>query len=156
MTIHLVRHAHAGKRSDWDDDDRNRPLSPKGLQQALGLKELLAATEIGRVVSSPYRRCLQTVTPVAQSRGLAVEESAPFTEGTAPRDAVEALLALDAHNGVACSHGDIIPPVLRALVAMGMQTEYPLIDQKGSLWIIETADGLPVRGIYHPPSIPEE
>jgi 8-oxo-dGTP diphosphatase len=61
------------------------------------------------------------------------------------------LLSLDATDGVACSHGDLIPPLLRALRDLGMATDDPLVDQKGSLWVIQTEAGRPVQGRYHPP-----
>jgi len=45
--VYLVRHAHAGNRSSWDGNDGERPLSPKGRQQAAGLSAWLAAAPIG-------------------------------------------------------------------------------------------------------------
>ncbi|NDG67366.1 MAG: NUDIX hydrolase, partial [Actinobacteria bacterium] len=34
MTIYLVRHAKAGSRKNWDDDDTQRPLVESGREQA--------------------------------------------------------------------------------------------------------------------------
>jgi hypothetical protein len=42
--------------------------------------------------------------------------------------------------------------LLKQLVADGMDSDGPLIDQKGSVWIIETRNGRPFRGRYIPPS----
>lgn len=151
MAVHLVRHAHAGKRSEWSGEDSERPLSDRGRVQADALVADLAGVAIGRIVSSPYRRCLQTVEPLAEAHGLAVEPDEAFAEGM-DGDAAHALLSeLDAVDGVACSHGDVLPALLRRLVVNGMETTDPLIVQKGSMWIIEFSDGRPRRGRYVPP-----
>lgn len=151
MAVHLVRHAHAGKRSEWVGDDAARPLSDRGRMQAEALIGDLADVEIGRIVSSPYVRCVETVRPLADARGLTVEPSEAFIEGI-DADAAHALLAeLDAVDGVACSHGDVLPALLRRLVVNGMETDDPLVVQKGSMWIVEFSDGRPRHGRYVPP-----
>lgn len=152
MTIFLVRHAHAGKRSEWDGDDTIRPLSPRGEAQTAGITLLLADRKVRRVVSSPYVRCLQTVEPTAAKAGVEVVPDERLAEGADPDAALELLLSLDRHNGVACSHGDLIPLLLRRFVAMGMKVDGPLLDQKGSVWTIHTRDGVPIRGRYTPPA----
>jgi 8-oxo-dGTP diphosphatase len=155
VTIFLVRHAHAGKRSEWAGDDSRRPLSPRGEQQSTGIADLLHERRIRTVLSSPYVRCVQTVEPLARKVGAAVEPDDRFAEGGAVGPALEALLALDGagdHDGVACSHGDLIPLLLHELVARGMAVDGALLDQKGSVWSIDLVDGRPVRGTYTPPS----
>ncbi|HEY6532609.1 MAG TPA: phosphoglycerate mutase family protein [Acidimicrobiales bacterium] len=152
MTFFLVRHSHAGRRSDWDGKDEARPLSPRGEAQSAAIRDRLAATSVGRMVSSPYVRCLQTLEPAADRFGLTVEADERLAEGADPDEALELVLSLDPVNGVACSHGDVIPALLDRLAAMGMQTKGPLLHQKGSVWTIETDDGRPVRGRYRPPS----
>jgi 8-oxo-dGTP diphosphatase len=153
VTVFLVRHAHAGKRSQWDGDDALRPLSRRGRAQALAVADLLEGHAVGRVVSSPSARCLQTVEPVAGAHDIAVEVDERLAEGADPDAAVALLLELADVHGVACSHGDLIPVALRRLVAMGMQVEGALLDQKGSVWSIDVEDGRPVRGGYTPPSV---
>ncbi len=151
MPIHLVRHAHAGKRSAWEDDDRLRPLSDRGHAQAAWLSDLLAEGPIRRVVSSPHIRCVETVTPLADALGLTVETSTRIAEGADGDDALACVLELAADNGVACSHGDVIPQVLRRLKARSMAVDGALIDQKGSVWVLETDGGEVTRGRYIPP-----
>ena len=152
MTIHLVRHAHAGKRSEWEGDDRKRPLSPRGEAQSASLVALLGGERVGRVLSSPYVRCVQTVEPLAQKLGVAVEADDRFAEGSDPDVALAALLELAEPGGVACSHGDLIPVLVRRLVADGMAVDGPLLDQKGSTWVLETTGGRITRGRYVPPA----
>ena len=40
MTVFLIRHAKAGDRDSWRDDDRLRPLSGRGHLQARVLAEI--------------------------------------------------------------------------------------------------------------------
>ena len=70
----LVRHAWAGSRDDWEGDDRERPLDERGVEQARELVERLAPFTITRILSSPYRRCVETVEPLARARGLEIEQ----------------------------------------------------------------------------------
>lgn len=65
----LIRHAD----SPWSADD-NRPLSPAGVEAATMLPERLAGFSIDAIYSSPYRRSVQTVSPLAQRRALAIAE----------------------------------------------------------------------------------
>lgn len=148
MTIFLLRHAHAGKRSEWTTDDRLRPLSERGVNQSKLLADVVGDLVVGRIISSPYVRCIQTVTPLAEKYQLSIEESDAFAEGADGDEAYRLLLELDAHDGVACSHGDVIPDLLQRLVADGMDTDGPLLDHKGSAWIIELRNGRPFQGRY--------
>lgn len=152
MTIFLTRHAHAGKRSLWEGDDRLRPLTERGDAQAAGLADRLESDTPGRLVSSPFLRCMQTLEPLASRLHLDIEAEESLAEGADIGLALDLLLSLDTVNGVACSHGDLIPPLLRALCDRGMHTDGPLLDQKGSLWVIRMEAGRPVHGRYHPPT----
>jgi 8-oxo-dGTP diphosphatase len=152
VTFFLVRHSHAGRRSEWDGEDEARPLSPRGEAQSSAIADLLAETAVRRIMSSPYVRCVQTVEPAAEQFQLAVEPDERLAEGADLDDALELVLSLDPVNGVACSHGDVIPALLDRFAAMGMQAKGPLLHQKGSVWTIETNHGHPVRGRYTPPS----
>jgi 2,3-bisphosphoglycerate-dependent phosphoglycerate mutase len=64
-TIYLVRHAHA----DWSPDD-NRPLSPAGIEAAERVKQTLSPFPIGAIYTSPSRRAMMTVVPLAESLSL--------------------------------------------------------------------------------------
>jgi hypothetical protein len=108
VTSVLVRHASAGDRADWQEDDRLRPLDARGRRQAAALVELLAPLEVHRVVSSPYVRCVETVEPLAVALGLKVEQDHRLAEG-AGRAALE-LLYEDGFVG--CTHGDVVEELL--------------------------------------------
>ncbi len=148
--LYLVRHAKAGDRERWTEDDRLRPLSKKGRRQAEGLVHLLRRREVTRCVSSPYLRCIQSVRPLALARGLTVELSDALAEGAATVDAV-ALLDASPSGGVLCSHGDVIPAVIDHLRAGGMLIDGEPGWKKGSVWILERRTGRYIRARYVPP-----
>ena len=70
MAIHLVRHADAGNRPQWQGDDEDRPLNERGMRQAHTIAGLLAPTGVKRILTSRYARCVQTVEPIAASPHL--------------------------------------------------------------------------------------
>jgi broad specificity phosphatase PhoE len=151
VPIFLVRHAHAGSRTHWDGDDRLRPLSAKGRRQTEQVLALLADQDIGPIYSSPSRRCIETVEPVAQRVGRSVEIVDELDEGNPGAVAERFLLAHAAENPVACSHGDVIPRVLQRLHAAGMRTDADTFAAKGSTWVLDVDPrGRVVRGTYHP------
>jgi 2,3-bisphosphoglycerate-dependent phosphoglycerate mutase len=68
VTLYLVRHAH----SEYSPDEM-RDLSAAGHADARRVADLLAHTDISRIVSSPYTRARQTVEPLAERLGLPVQ-----------------------------------------------------------------------------------
>jgi 8-oxo-dGTP diphosphatase len=152
VPIFLIRHAHAGSRSHWQGDDLSRPLSARGRAQADGVRDLLAGRSIGRLFSSPSRRCLDTLAPLARQIGRDVEPVDELAEGASGEAAERFLRAHAGENPVACSHGDVIPRVLHRLHAAGMRATGDTCAAKGSVWVLD-ADraGVVVSGTYHVP-----
>lgn len=68
LQILIVRHAHA----EWVPDE-TRPLSAQGARDARVVARLLAPFQIDAIYSSPYPRAVQTVEPLSQASGLAIE-----------------------------------------------------------------------------------
>jgi 2,3-bisphosphoglycerate-dependent phosphoglycerate mutase len=75
MKFYLVRHAHA----DWSPDE-GRPLSACGHRDALRVADTLDPFPIQGVLSSPYRRAIQTVEPLASRKHLRIEKRGVFRE----------------------------------------------------------------------------
>ena len=76
-TVYFVRHA----QPNYDNhDDLTRELTEQGLQDRLKVVELLRDTPIHAVLSSPYKRAVDTVLPLAERLGLPVETDADFRE----------------------------------------------------------------------------
>jgi 8-oxo-dGTP diphosphatase len=107
----LLRHASAGDRQEWDDEDRLRPLDERGFAQAERLVEPLIELGVKRVVSSPYLRCTQTVEPLARRLGKRIRLDAALAEG-APLDETLRLLEAAKKPTVFCTHGDVVVNVL--------------------------------------------
>ncbi len=149
MPVFLVRHAHAGNRSTWQGEDGDRPLSDRGMGQADDLVDLLGDRTIRRVASSPARRCVQTVEPLATHLKLAVDPDKHLAEGASVRGALDLILAGD--DQVLCAHGDLIPDVMVRLVDRGLRVEAPTRCQKGSVWEITIERGRPIKARYRPP-----
>jgi 8-oxo-dGTP diphosphatase len=148
--IYLVRHAKAGDRSKWTEDDRLRPLSKAGRRQAEALVRSFNGLRFDRILSSPFVRCEQTVRPLALDRGLRIEPAEALAEG-APLDGLLQLVAeLDEEAVVACAHGDLIPEAIAHLRDLGVPADDGPT-KKGSTWILERAGGEVVRARYLPP-----
>jgi broad specificity phosphatase PhoE len=153
MTVYLVRHAVAVGRSEWHGDDEFRPLTKRGGRQARGLVDLLAGADLRRVASSPALRCHDTVAPLASTYGLDVDSTVALREGAPVQDAVELTRHMAAKRGdtVLCTHGDVLPEVVRRLWREGMRSDGDLRFAKGSTWVLSWEDGRFTEGRYVPP-----
>lgn len=151
MAIYLIRHAHAGSRGAWAGDDLDRPLSDRGRAQADFVAASLADLPVGEIWSSPARRCIETVEPLAAGHGLTVRVTSELEEGADPEAAIAFLRGRARADAALCSHGDLIPRIVRRLSAAGMRTKDANISQKGSLWVFDTEKNEVTRGRYVPP-----
>ncbi len=150
MTVFLVRHASAGVRDDGDPTDSDRPLDHGGLDQADHLSDLLADSALVRVLTSPARRCRETVAPIAAHHHLAVEAHEDLFEGAAIKKSWE-LLEWAGHlrgDVVLCSHGDVIPELIRRAQLRGMDIPTKSGCAKGSIWSLDFDGSRFVTGRY--------
>lgn len=124
----VVRHAEAVKRAAWAASgaadaglDMARPLAPGGLVQSDSVAALLSAYGVQRVVSSPSRRCRQTVGPYAALAGVAVEQAYELSEEGWVHDAkataafVRDLVPQATVPTAVCTHRPVLPLVIRSL-----------------------------------------
>lgn len=76
-TIYFVRHA----QPNYDNhDDRQRELSEKGMADRRLVTEYFAGISIDAVVSSPFKRAVDTVSELAQVLGCEIERIEDFRE----------------------------------------------------------------------------
>ena len=76
-TVYFVRHA----QPNYDNhDDLTRELTEKGLRDRLKVAEALKEIPVHAVLSSPYKRAVDTVQPLADRLGLPVVTDADFRE----------------------------------------------------------------------------
>jgi 8-oxo-dGTP diphosphatase len=150
-SLFLVRHAAAGDRTAWTDDDRLRPLTGKGAAQAKGIAGWLKDRDIERIITSPYVRCLQTVEPLAHKLGIEMELDESLAEAAGGKAARQLVGELAGTNAVLCSHGDVIPALLDWMVRRGMELRSPFDCKKGSTWEVAVTAGEFTSARYWPP-----
>jgi 8-oxo-(d)GTP phosphatase len=132
----VVRHGHAYPKSAWGRDDADRPLVTAGLRQAGALTALLRAWAPERVLSSPWKRCTDTVAPYATLTGVRVKSKGRLSENGHRRDPakVAALVGrlLDARRPVAvCTHRPVLGTLLGTLAghaSAGVAADLPAHD----------------------------
>jgi len=153
LRLYVVRHAHAGDRAAWHGpDDDLRPLSGKGRKQAVRIADLLEEAGVTRLVSGPATRCVQTFEPFAARRGLPVEVDERLAEGHAGEEALAIVPPGDVDAAMAmCSHGDVIPDMLRLVKATGCKFDDPMVWPKASTWVLTRKGGRWIRARYIPP-----
>ncbi|MFM9138073.1 MAG: SixA phosphatase family protein [Actinomycetota bacterium] len=153
MSIFLVRHAKAGKRSQWDREDALRPLDDAGRRQALALADRLSEYNPVALVSSPAVRCRETLAPLAERCGLVVVSEPKLYEELPYEIALDYAMGV-ADRTVLCSHGDVIPAIIDALVRRGMHVEGMRDSRKASVWVLEREGDAFTQGlVWAPPSL---
>ena len=75
--IYFVRHAEPNYRNH---DDVERELTPRGRADCRLVTDFLADKGIDAILSSPYRRALDTVRPFAEAMRLPIEHVPDFRE----------------------------------------------------------------------------
>ncbi|MGI9645019.1 MAG: SixA phosphatase family protein [Ilumatobacteraceae bacterium] len=138
MTVRLVvlRHASAGKRNEWTDDDTHRPLDRLGTDQADVLVDVFADVPLQRILTSRYVRCRETVAALAAARGTQSVDEGWLAEGSA-LDEVAAGLRGIGSDTLVCTHGDIVELIGTCLAIEPDLRHLP----KAGAWVIELVDG---------------
>ncbi len=112
----LIRHAHR----DTEFHSADNGLSDKGLKQVKRVVDFSKNRDLDHAIylTSPKKRCVETITPVAEAYGSKVKIEPSLGEGGTmvmldsfidywKREAPELV--------VACSHGDVIPMLVHRL-----------------------------------------
>jgi 8-oxo-dGTP diphosphatase len=150
--VYLVRHAKAGERRVWIGDDTSRPLSKHGWRQSRAVAERLAAKGVSTIHSSPYLRCVQTVEPLAELIGTTITIDDRLAEDSPFEPVLELLAEIDS-GAVLCSHGDIIPATIEALVRRGMELQSGVDWRKATVWVLRRkGDRITAGKVWAPPS----
>ena len=154
MTLYVVRHAKAGQRDRWEGDDELRPLSGKGRKQSAALADRLVSLGPTRLVSSRYVRCRETLEPLAAMLDLTVESDDRLAEGASFEESLSLVEELP-DGAVLCSHGDVIPDLINALVRRGMKVHDEPDWRKASVWLLErdSAGTVTDGRVWPPPAI---
>ncbi|MBF0697530.1 NUDIX hydrolase [Actinomyces bowdenii] len=129
-TLVLVRHARAVKRSVWnrptkrdkEADEATRPLTKdQGEVRARALVQVLSAYGVGRAITSPWRRCYDTLAPYTAAAGIELETEAAITEHAhaerpkAARKVAERALRVREAPVALCTHRPVLPTLMEAV-----------------------------------------
>jgi 8-oxo-dGTP diphosphatase len=139
----LLRHASAGTRLSSPGVDQFRRLDEGGRVVARQLVWAFAEREITRIVSSPLARCVETVVPVAECRGLIVESRWELGLDAALDDLLTLLVDVP-DTTLACTHRE----VFEKLLGRGVQCE------KGGAWVLERSGPELMPALYLAPPAP--
>lgn len=148
----IVRHAKAGRRADWSDDDRLRPLEQDGRRQARRLSRLLPCFAPELILSADRARCTQTMEPTAQLLGLPIGIRSLLSDEAVLDDAEPALeeirtLAKAEPSSIVCSQGKAIPILVSAMAPVDAAESY--VARKAGIWVLSFADGIAVAADYY-------
>lgn len=138
----VQRHAKAMPRADWKNgkvvDDGRRPLLPEGESQAKALIPILKAFGVKRVISSPWKRCRDTVAPFAKANQLAIIERHQLSElgnKKGPRRTANSISDVieDGRPSVICTHRPALPTILDVIARYGSPNQEILLHEGRAL-----------------------
>ena len=152
--VYLIRHAKAKNRLRWLEADHLRPLTKAGFAQAQALTAAYEGQALSRLLSSPYVRCVQTLEPLSEARGVPLELAEELAEGAPAGELLELMLVL-AQDGPAafCTHADVMMDAVEELIAAGVRLDGPLEFKKAATWMFEVQDRRFASGRYLPPPV---
>lgn len=138
----LVRHGYAGDKKAWKQADMKRPLTLGGREEAVGLAQTLGGLGVTELMSSPYLRCRQTLSPLAAATGLKVHTS----DLLVPEPNVAALdkwvNSSKAEGWVFCTHGETLNALIERWDRRGRlagSDKPPSTLPKGSALVVRAA-----------------
>jgi broad specificity phosphatase PhoE len=157
MRIIVVRHGLAEAKKGWQGPDSERPLVARGRRQADRLGKVVGADRPDRVISSPARRCVQTVQPLAEKRKLVVElsPSLAIDAGRAAIELCENLLSTQPTGAtvVLCTHREVLRDLLPQLSKLfGGSLNHRPPGAKGGAWILRFRNTKLQKVEYRPPA----
>ncbi len=145
-SVLIVRHGTAGSKSRFSGDDKMRPLDKKGRAQAEALVAQLSTFGPTDVYSADRVRCHQTVEPLAEELGVAINNEPALTEeayADNPKRARRRVLQIaDSHRTpVICTQGKVIPDLIAWWCERDGVRPDKSRNRKGSTWVLSLADG---------------
>ncbi len=161
-TLVLVRHGSAGNRSTWLGDDDLRPLDDVGRRQALAIADVLHCYGVERVISADVARCVETVRPMADSLGAAVDYDPVLAEHAYPAHVDDAIahireIAAASRHAVLCSQGSVIPDLVARLGTLDkVAVPHTIPSRKGSAWVLSFDGSTCVDASYESRLTPAE
>lgn len=146
QTVLIVRHGTAGSKSRYKGDDRKRPLDKNGRAQAESLVGQLLAFGADRLFAADRVRCQQTLEPLAEELGAAIDKEPALTEEAYSENRKAArnrILEIAAAGGtpVICTQGKVIPDLIAWWCERDGVRPDKSRNRKGSMWVMSLANG---------------
>ena len=138
----LLRHASAGTRLSSPGVDRFRRLDEAGRIMSRQLVWAYADHEITKIVSSPLPRCVETVVPLAASKGLAIDQHWELAPDSSVEDLMTLLIDLP-DSTLVCTHREVFEKLLG----------WDAPAEKGAAWVLERNGAELVPALYVEPPI---
>lgn len=153
----VLRHGKATPPSSWDGPDATRPLTERGVKQAAALVGTLNAWRPKRIVTSTATRCVTTVVPLAAASGVEIKRTDLISQdaweaGTADIRRVVGKRVRSGKNAVLCSHGPVLPEILREIAlatgtTLGAYVEDAADLETGGFSVVHLSSDNPSSGI---------
>lgn len=122
FAIIALRHAKALAPSEWSGTDATRPLHPAGRKQAKSIAPGISAWAPKRIVTSTAARCAATVEPLSNRIHVGAKltddiSQDAFESGTDDVVSVVRKRLKKGVTAVVCSHGPVLPEIVRQISA---------------------------------------
>lgn len=127
-SVIILRHAKATPRDQWKKGEATRPLLPLGLIQAATLATTLKAYSPKLVVTSSWKRCMDTVLPYLNKHKSKLLERSQLSELGAkngPKRTIKLIHKLmdTGKSVVICSHRPALPTIVEGLGSYGDKSQ---------------------------------
>lgn len=139
FSITLLRHAKAVPRGPEYPEDRLRPLTDRGEDQAETIVPMLAAFGPERIETSTAVRCRSTVAPLAARLGVPARKYAglsqdAWNEGeTWELRRIVANTVAEQTNAILCAHRPVLPDLAREIAAATRSRPGPYLQEAAAL-----------------------
>jgi broad specificity phosphatase PhoE len=125
-TFILIRHAEKA-----DDGTNNPGLTTEGTERADRLSALLTDTDVAAIYSTPFKRTMSTVTPLASAKGLDIQEYNPRGQ-----EFIKTMLKDNAGKTIVVSGHSNTTPVVANILLGNKQFENLTEDEYGKIFIV--------------------
>lgn len=153
----VLRHGKAIAPEKFDGDDHHRTLTGRGRAQAENVASTIAAWSPEKIVTSTAKRCRSTVGPLEKMLGIRARHEEAISQRAYEPDAHEVRgvvgkLVRNRASAVLCSHGPVIPQIIREIaLATGTPTgsyvQSSAALDTGGFSVVHLSRTLPASGI---------
>jgi 8-oxo-dGTP pyrophosphatase MutT (NUDIX family)/phosphohistidine phosphatase SixA len=142
FAVIVVRHGKAVSPDAWDGPDSTRPLLLRGSAQATAIAPSIAAYRPEKIFTSSAARCIATIAPAATLTAIVPKELAGISQDAFENDeatiaAIMAKRMKSKKTVVLCSHGPVIPELIRELATL---TSTPYSNDFASMGALSTGE----------------